>query len=100
MHATAGLRARRPYALPGILKFLLVLPAFSGLVFAAREPAVPPDPGDWRALHRVVRPAENESPWRKIAWLTDVTKARKRAAAEGKPLIIFTAADGSPLGRT
>ncbi|HUF64232.1 MAG TPA: hypothetical protein VMN36_19300 [Verrucomicrobiales bacterium] len=55
---------------------------------------------DWERLHRLVQPAEGESPWRKIAWLTDITSARKRAAEEDKPLVIFTAADGSPLGRT
>ena len=35
-----------------------------------------------------------------IDWVTNITEARRRAAAEDKPLIIFTAADGSPLSRT
>ncbi len=55
---------------------------------------------DWEHLHRIVQPAEGESPWRKIGWLTDITAARQQAAEEDKPLVIFTAADGSPLGRT
>jgi len=29
-----------------------------------------------------------------------VTEARRKAIAEDKPLVIFTAADGSPLSRT
>ena len=48
----------------------------------------------------VVKPVPGESPWREIAWLTDVTEARRAAMEQGKPLAIFTAADGSPLGRT
>jgi hypothetical protein len=48
----------------------------------------------------VVKPQPKESPWREIEWVTNVTEARRRAVAEGKPLVIFTAADGSPLGRT
>jgi len=51
-------------------------------------------------LLEAVKPQPNESPWRDIEWVTNVTEARRRAVAEGKPLVIFTAADGSPLGRT
>jgi hypothetical protein len=47
-----------------------------------------------------IKPQRNESPWREIHWLTDVTAARRQAVAQDKPLVIFTAADGSPLGRT
>ena len=60
-----------------------------------------PDPSrDLNRLLGVIKPQTGESPWREIAWMTDVTEARKRAVAENKPLVIFTAADGSPLGRT
>lgn len=65
--------------------------------------ATPPEPTPDRDLERLlseIKPQPGESPWREIAWLTDVTEARRRAVAENKPLVIFTAADGSPLGRT
>ena len=52
------------------------------------------------SLPGAVKPQPAESPWRGIAWVTNITEARRRAVAEGKPLVIFTAADGSPLGRT
>lgn len=55
---------------------------------------------DLDRLLSVIKPQPGESPWREIDWLTDVTEARRRAIAEDKPLVIFTAADGSPLGRT
>ena len=49
----------------------------------------------------LVRPQENE--WRhlKVRWLTDVVAARKRAAAEDKPIVIcYTGGAGynEPLG--
>jgi hypothetical protein len=51
-------------------------------------------------LFRLIKPQPGESAWREIDWYTDVTKARQIAVTRNKPLIIFTAADGSPLGRT
>ena len=55
---------------------------------------------DFERLHKAIRPQPGESPWREIGWLTNITEARQRAIKDDKPLIIFTAADGSPLGRT
>ncbi|MFT5124494.1 MAG: hypothetical protein ACI9TH_000549 [Kiritimatiellia bacterium] len=67
----------------------------------ARDVALPAIPADrFDALHQSIKPQPGESPWREIPWLTDVTEARKRGLAAGKPLLFFTAADGSPLGRT
>ena len=56
--------------------------------------------GDFKRLHALIKPQPGESPWRQVSWLTNITAARRRAVAEDKPLIIFTAADGSPLCRT
>jgi hypothetical protein len=55
---------------------------------------------DFDRLLAVIKPQRGESPWREIPWLTNVTEARRKASAENKPLVIFTAADGSPLSRT
>lgn len=55
---------------------------------------------DFKRLHEIIRPQPGESPWREIDWLTSIREGRARAAAEGKPILIFTAADGSPLSRT
>ena len=63
--------------------------------------ALPPiEPGDVPRLLAEIKPQPGESPWREIPWLTSVTEARRRAIAEDKPIVIFTAADGSPLSRT
>jgi hypothetical protein len=50
-------------------------------------------------LHSMVRPAQKEAPWSEIPWMTSLWQARERAAAEGKPLLIWAAGGGGhPLG--
>jgi hypothetical protein len=81
------------------LSVLLVLGVASAL--ARGDDAVPDiSPADFERLLAAIKPQPEESPWREIPWLTDVTAARRKASAENKPLLIFTAADGSPLSRT
>jgi hypothetical protein len=67
----------------------------------ARESKHDLTPESFPKLHALVRPQENE--WRhlKVQWLTDVVAARKRAAAEDKPIVIcYTGGAGynEPLG--
>ena len=81
------------------MKLLIGMLALAGLV--QDRPDVPVlSPQDLPRLHELIRPQAGESPWREIAWMTSIRGARERAAAEGKPVLVFTAADGSPLGRT
>lgn len=84
------------------LRFLSVL-LFLGVAssFARGQGAVPEIPAaDFDRLLAAIKPQQGESPWREIPWLTNVTEARRKASADNKPLVIFTAADGSPLSRT
>ena len=67
---------------------------------AKEEIARPIQAEEFDHLFKLIKPQPGESPWREIDWLTNVTEARNRSIAEDKPLLIFTAADGSPLGRT
>ena len=77
----------------------LLLLVFSAWAHAAD--AVPEiSTADFERLLAAIKPQQGESPWREIPWLTNVTEARRKARAEDKPLVIFTAADGSPLSRT
>ncbi len=80
-----------------VAMLLLFLPAVK-LLAGEAVPEIPA--ADFQRLYDVIRPQKGESPWREIAWLTNITEARERAIAEDKPIIIFTAADGSPLSRT
>jgi hypothetical protein len=53
--------------------------------------------GPWAAaLARVVPPTPAESAWERIGWSTDLWEARRRARAEGKPLLLW-AGWGDPL---
>jgi hypothetical protein len=81
--------------LPAILLLVIYSTAIRG------DDAVPRiSPDDLPHLLATIKPLKGESPWREIPWLTNVTDARRTALAEDKPLVIFTAADGSPLSRT
>jgi hypothetical protein len=86
---------------------LAVLGAGSGLagpgVVAQQPRAAKTDltPETFPTLHALIRPHDNE--WRhlKVEWLTDVIAARKKAAAEDKPIVIlYTGGAGynEPLG--
>lgn len=56
-------------------------------------------PEQFDALHALVKPATGEARWAEIDWMpsSDIWGARKKAAAEGKPLFIWYMA-GEPLG--
>jgi hypothetical protein len=77
---------------------VLVLTTSATLARADAVPEISTD--DFTRLLAEIKPQKGESPWREIPWLTNVTEARRKAIAEDKPLVIFTAADGSPLSRT
>ena len=50
-------------------------------------------------LHALIKPAAGEDKWAEIPWLTSLWDARQRAAAEGKPILLWEM-DGHPLGCT
>ncbi len=54
---------------------------------------------DFAELHKLIQPSEKESAWLSINWHTDLWKAREKAAAEGKPILLWEM-DGHPLGCT
>ena len=57
---------------------------------------------EWARLHSLIRPHPDEARCRwmtDIAWETDLWEARRKAAAQGKPLLVVGSGGGSPLGR-
>ena len=50
-------------------------------------------------LHTLIKPAAGEEKWNDIPWMSSLWEARKRAAAEGKPILLWEM-DGNPLGCT
>jgi hypothetical protein len=62
-------------------------PTNSGLTMAAFE-----------KLHTLIKPQSGELRFQEIPWLIDVWEARKKAAAEGKPILAWSGAGGAPIG--
>lgn len=68
---------------------------FLGLAFAPQSIAE----DSFSKLHALIKPAPGEDQWAKIPWSINLWEARQRAAAEGKPLLLWEM-DGHPLGCT
>jgi hypothetical protein len=83
-----------------LLPATLLFWAFAARSGSGKEaiPKIPP--ADFDRLLKAIKPQPGESPWREIPWFTNVTEARRAALRLDRPLVIFTAADGSPLSRT
>jgi hypothetical protein len=58
-----------------------------------------PAADDLDQLRRLIKPQADESKWARVAWLTNLDEARKRAAKEDKPLFLWRAGGGDVLGR-
>ena len=74
------------------------------IVFACSIPrtavAVEPlKPAELPKLIAAIKPKKDESKWLSIPWETSLWTARQRAAAEGKPILLWEM-DGHPMGCT
>lgn len=49
-------------------------------------------------IHTQIKPQPGESRWLEIPWLTDLHEARRKAAAEGKPLFLMVSGKGISIG--
>jgi hypothetical protein len=62
--------------------------------------AADPIPADQVAkLHALIKPQPGEEKWQEIPWHVNLWQARMKAAAEGKPILLWEM-DGNPLGCT
>jgi hypothetical protein len=81
------------------LAFLMTVAA--GAVYTALQPpsvAAPPlSPADAAKLRAAIKPRDGEDPFDTIPWETSLWDARVKAAAAGKPIILWEM-DGHPLG--
>lgn len=50
------------------------------------------------AIHKQIRPQRGESRWMSIPWLTDLHEARRKAAADGKPLFLIVSGKALSIG--
>ena len=77
---------------------LLPLPGRAANPAPAKEPAQV-SPECFKQLHTLIKPAPAEEKWAQIPWMASLWDARKKAAAEGKPILLWEM-DGHPLGCT
>jgi hypothetical protein len=83
-----------------VARRMLVLLAGAGLLGPSRLSAAEPiAPKDFADLHALIKPGSGEEKWARIPWLASLWEARRRAAAEGKPILLWEM-DGNPLGCT
>jgi len=75
---------------------LLLLGLAAALLASAVEPV---HLEQFDKLHALIKPGAGEDRWAQIAWHTDLWEARKLAAAQGKPILLWEM-DGHPLGCT
>ncbi len=76
---------------------LVVLAICHGSQTLLAGDAISPDEFD--KLHALIKPKPAEEKWTEIPWMTGLWQARQRAAAEGKPILLWEM-DGHPLGCT
>ncbi len=74
--------------------FALALTTVTGSYMTAAPPLTPADAAKLRS---VIRPIAGEDPFDTIPWETNLWEARKKAAAAGKPILLWEM-DGHPLG--
>jgi hypothetical protein len=79
----------------GLLLAGMVGPATLG---QPAPPEVKLDETTFAQLRRQIRPQPGESRWLEIPWLTDVHEARRKAAAEGKPLFVYSGGGATGIG--
>ena len=69
------------------------------LCTSTRAVELPPDAASFSRLHALIKPKATEQSWVRIPWMTSLWEARRRAATEGKPILLWEM-DGHPLGCT
>jgi hypothetical protein len=69
------------------------------LLLVPGVPAAKPTAANFDKLRDLIRPQPGEAKWAEMPWLTSLTEARKVAAEQDKPLLIWAAGGGHQLGR-
>jgi len=77
------------------LVLLMFAPMIAWAVQPSSEPTPTPDQFD--KLRALIKPHTGEDKWAEIPWTANLWEARQRAAALGKPILLWEM-DGNPLG--
>ncbi len=79
----------------------LTLVFLCGTIFALDPKAITNNnredfPAEFEKYHKMFKPQPGESRWMEIEWHSSIWEARKKAAAEGKPLLFWAGSGGAP----
>ena len=77
------------------LQHALLITVLAALCLAAEAPKLE----QLSRLQTLIRPTADEDKWDRIPWQTSLWEARKLAASQGKPILLWEM-DGHPLGCT
>jgi hypothetical protein len=78
----------------------LLAPGLAFLCTGLPAPAADAISADqFKKLQALIKPGKGEEAWTQIPWLANLWEARKQAAAQGKPILLWEM-DGHPLGCT
>lgn len=80
---------------PTFLSPLALAVLLTGRLALAAE-APPLGPQQFEQLHTMLKPQPGDSRWMEIDWYPSVWEARKKAAAEGKPILLMAGSGGAP----
>ena len=80
--------------------FLLLLGSAGALATAVRagEAAEPLTAKTFAQYQKQIKPGPGESRWMDVPWFLDLHAARQKAAAEGKPLFIYSSGGATGIG--
>ncbi len=63
------------------------------------EPSpVPIAPEQFDTVLKLIKPQPGELRFHEVPWFIDVWEARRQAAKEGKPILVWSGAGGAPIG--
>ena len=68
------------------------------MMLLACAPAQDLTPETFDRIAALIKPQKGESRWAQIPWLLSVREARRKAAAEGKPMLVWSGGGAAPLG--
>jgi hypothetical protein len=79
---------------------LLIAIAFLGLATAASQAEPPkPIPADqFGKLSKMIKPQPGETLFMEVPWVLSLWEGRQKAAAEGKPMLVWAGGWGVPIG--
>jgi hypothetical protein len=98
-----AMHSASPRSAPAVIACLACL-AWLGLLnhLVAQEKTEmspgPIPPEQFEKVLKLIKPQPGELRFHEIPWLIDVWEARREAAKEGKPILVWSGAGGAPIG--